>query len=138
MKDMYSFHAKEQELDAYYETAKQAYESVFRRCGLGDITYLTYASGSDFCRYYLEYQTITPCGEDFFYICEDCNLAVNKLIDELEHTCPSYGNKELREQTSIEAGNIFKLMLCIRVLLVSPFRMNTGCSARMSIWAAMV
>ncbi|MEW8330692.1 MAG: aminoacyl--tRNA ligase-related protein, partial [Candidatus Thiodiazotropha sp.] len=59
MKDMYSFHATEQELDAYYETAKQAYENVFRRCGLGDITYLTYASGGDFCRYSHEYQTIT-------------------------------------------------------------------------------
>ncbi|MEW8485645.1 MAG: aminoacyl--tRNA ligase-related protein [Candidatus Thiodiazotropha sp.] len=111
MKDMYSFHATEQELDAYYETAKQAYENVFRRCGLGDITYLTYASGGDFCRYSHEYQTITPYGEDLIYICEDCNVAVNKeLIDELEHTCPSCGNKELREQTSIEVGNIFKLM----------------------------
>lgn len=111
MKDMYSFHANEEELDAYYETAKQAYENVFRRCGLGDITYLTYASGGDFCRYSHEYQTITPYGEDLIYICEDCNLAVNKeLIDELEHACPSCGNKELREQTSIEVGNIFKLM----------------------------
>lgn len=111
MKDMYSFHATEEELDAYYETAKQAYENVFRRCGLGDITYLTYASGGDFCRYSHEYQTITPYGEDLIYICEDCNLAVNKeLIDELEHACPSCGNKELQEQTSIEVGNIFKLM----------------------------
>ncbi|MEW8401411.1 MAG: aminoacyl--tRNA ligase-related protein, partial [Candidatus Thiodiazotropha sp.] len=111
MKDMYSFHATEEELDAYYETAKQAYENVFRRCGLGDITYLTYASGGDFCRYSHEYQTITPYGEDLIYLCEDCRVAVNKeLIDELEHACPSCGNKHLHEQTAIEVGNIFKLM----------------------------
>ncbi|MES9835745.1 MAG: aminoacyl--tRNA ligase-related protein [Candidatus Thiodiazotropha sp.] len=111
MKDMYSFHATEEELDTYYETTKQAYENVFRRCGLGDITYLTYASGGDFCRYSHEYQTVTPYGEDLIYICEDCNLAVNKeLIDELEHTCPSCRNKDLHEQTAIEVGNIFKLM----------------------------
>ena len=60
MKDMYSFHASEADLDAYYKTAQQAYEKVFRRCGLGDITYLTYASGGAFSKYSHEYQTVSP------------------------------------------------------------------------------
>jgi prolyl-tRNA synthetase len=111
MKDMYSFHAEESDLDAYYERAKIAYENVFQRCGLGDITYLTYASGGAFCQYSHEYQTITPYGEDVIHICDDCGIAINKeIIDDLDGACPTCGNKALREEKAIEVGNIFKLM----------------------------
>jgi prolyl-tRNA synthetase len=111
MKDMYSFHSTEADLDAYYKTAQQAYENVFRRCGLGEITYLTYASGGAFSKYSHEYQTVSPDGEDLIYVCEDCHIAVNKEISEdLGHACPSCGNTGLREETAIELGNIFRLM----------------------------
>ncbi|MGB7931425.1 MAG: aminoacyl--tRNA ligase-related protein [Gammaproteobacteria bacterium] len=111
MKDMYSFHASEADLDTYYKTAQQAYEKVFRRCGLGDITYLTYASGGAFSKYSHEYQTLSPHGEDLIYVCEDCNIAVNKEISEdLDQACPSCGKTGLRQETAIEVGNIFKLM----------------------------
>lgn len=66
MKDLYSFHTSTEDLDTYYEGVIKAYRAVFARCGLGDITYLTYASGGVFSKYSHEFQTITPNGEAVF------------------------------------------------------------------------
>jgi prolyl-tRNA synthetase len=111
MKDMYSFHATESGLDAYYKAAQTAYVNVFRRCGLGAVTLLTYASGGVFSKYSHEYQTVTADGEDKIHVCEKCRVAVNKeIIGELKGACPLCGNAALREEKAIEVGNIFKLM----------------------------
>ena len=109
MKDLYSFHLDEADLDAYYERAKLAYFNVFERFGLKDQTYLTYASGGSFSKYSHEYQTVTPAGEDIIYICSKCKLAVNKEIKDEVTECIECGNKEFTEEKSIEVGNIFKL-----------------------------
>lgn len=109
MKDLYSFHTDEADLDTYYERMITAYKNVFKRCGLGDITYLTYASGGIFSKYSHEFQTITPYGEDTIFVCEPCKVAVNHEIIAEQSTCPSCGNANLQEKKSIEVGNIFKL-----------------------------
>lgn len=110
MKDLYSFHTSTEDLDTYYEGVIKAYRAVFARCGLGDITYLTYASGGVFSKYSHEFQTITPNGEDIIFICEPCKLAINKEIIGEQSTCPGCKSKDLVEKKSIEVGNIFKLM----------------------------
>lgn len=109
MKDLYSFHLDEKDLDEYYERAKQAYFNVFERFGLKDQTYLTYASGGSFSKYSHEYQTVTSAGEDVIYICSKCHLAVNKEIKDEVTACIECGNTEFTEEKSIEVGNIFKL-----------------------------
>ncbi|MGE5426195.1 MAG: proline--tRNA ligase [Bacillota bacterium] len=109
MKDLYSFHRDQEDLDAYYERVMGAYTRIFDRVGLGDNTYLTFASGGTFAKYSHEYQTLTEAGEDLIYICDHCHLAVNKEIIEEQNTCPQCGNKELREAKAVEVGNIFKL-----------------------------
>lgn len=110
MKDLYSFHATEADLDAYYERVTAAYLNIFKKCGLGDITYLTFASGGIFSKYSHEFQAVTPFGEDTIYACEKCRLAVNLEIIADQSSCPSCSSKELSEKKSIEVGNIFKLM----------------------------
>ena len=110
MKDMYSFHRDEADLASYYETMKVVYARVFERAGIGERTYLTYASGGSFSKYSHEFQTVTPAGEDTIYICDNCRVAVNKeIIEELNNACPVCGSKELRVETAIEVGNIFDL-----------------------------
>jgi prolyl-tRNA synthetase len=110
MKDLYSFHATSLDLDEYYEKVKTAYVNTFKRCGLGDITYLTYASGGVFSRYSHEYQTITPYGEDTIYLCEMCKVAINNEIIAEQTMCPQCKNTDLKSHKAIEVGNIFKLM----------------------------
>lgn len=109
MKDLYSFHANQEDLDNYYERAIVAYKNIFRRIGLEEKTYLTYASGGSFSKYSHEFQTLTDAGEDIIYVCDDCKMAVNKEIIADQNTCPKCGRKDLREEKSVEAGNIFKL-----------------------------
>lgn len=111
MKDMYSFHTTEEDLNAFYLEAKEAYLKVFERVGLRDKTYYTYASGGDFCKYSHEFQTLTDAGEDNIYICDKCNIAINEeVLEDLEKKCPECSNGELRQEKAIETGNIFKLM----------------------------
>lgn len=116
MKDMYSFHANQQCLDEFYERVVAAYKRVYERCGLGEITYITFASGGMFSTYSHEFQTVTEYGEDTIYLVPGTNIAINKEIinDEnaLKGIIPAYqkgDEKKLQEARAIEVGNIFKL-----------------------------
>jgi len=109
MKDLYSFHSSADDLDKYYELVTQAYTNIYKRLGIGDITLKTYASGGSFSKYSHEFQTISDIGEDTIFVCEKCNIAVNKEIIEEQNTCPECGNSNLIQKQSIEVGNIFKL-----------------------------
>ncbi|TAK58954.1 prolyl-tRNA synthetase [Patescibacteria group bacterium] len=110
MKDLYSFCRSEEELDAFYKEVGIAYENIFRRVGLGDITYLTFASGGVFSKYSHEFQTVSTAGEDTIYIDTEKRIAVNdevmteEVLEEL-----SLDRNKLVEAKSIEVGNIFKL-----------------------------
>jgi len=109
MKDLYSFHSDEKDADDYYEKMKGHYENIFNRCGIGEKTYLTFASGGSFSKYSHEYQTVTGAGEDTIYICDKCEVAINKEIAGETPVCPQCGNNDLKENKSIEVGNIFSL-----------------------------
>lgn len=109
MKDLYSFHVSEKDLDAYYEKVKGAYFNIFKRCGLGQQTYLTLASGGTFSKYSHEFQIVTPAGEDAIYICQKCKLAINKTIKKETPKCPDCKSNKFKQAQAIEAGNIFKL-----------------------------
>lgn len=109
MKDLYSFHVGQEDLDAYYEKAKAAYFRIYERLGLGEQTYITYASGGAFSKYSHEFQTLTEAGEDHIHICEACRIAINREIIEEQKICPGCGRDDLREAKAIEVGNIFKL-----------------------------
>lgn len=108
MKDMYSFHASQEDLDKYYERVVEAYFKVFNRLGIGADVYLTYASGGTFSKYSHEFQLVNDAGEDTIYLCKKCHIAVNKEIIDEQPKCPKC-NGELEENKGIEVGNIFKL-----------------------------
>ncbi|MFN7112841.1 MAG: aminoacyl--tRNA ligase-related protein [Alphaproteobacteria bacterium] len=109
MKDMYSFHTDTADLDSYYERAIEAYHKIFQRCGIGDRTFLTYASGGVFSKYSHEFQAITPYGEDTIYLNTGKKIAVNKeIIDDVSDDLGI--SKDTTEAVrAIEVGNIFKL-----------------------------
>lgn len=109
MKDMYSFNRSEEDLNKFYEEAKEAYVRIFDRCGLGDITYVTFASGGTFSKYSHEFQTLSEAGEDIIYVDEVKKIAVNKevLNDEVLADL-GLDRSKLVEKKAIEVGNIFK------------------------------
>lgn len=116
MKDMYSFHATQEEHDEFYKEVTKAYKNIYKRCGLGELTLLTYASGGTFSKYSHEFQTITPYGEDIVYRIPNTDIAINKEIlqdkEVLAELVPGYQSgdeNKLEELKAIEVGNIFKL-----------------------------
>lgn len=109
MKDLYSFHCSEADLDTYYEKVTAAYQNVFNRLGIGEQTYLTYAAGGTFSKYSHEFQTLTAAGEDIIYIHSEKHLAINQEIKAEVDQIPELAGKELIESTACEIGNIFKL-----------------------------
>jgi len=109
MKDLYSFHKNEDDLNQYYKIAQKAYFKIFELCGLLNLTYLTLATGGVFSRYSHEFQTIVETGEDTIYICDDCKVAINQELIEEQKVCPNCNNAKLRKEKAIEVGNIFKL-----------------------------
>lgn len=109
MKDLYSFHVSQEDLDEYYEIAAKAYTNIFNKVGIGKITYRTLASGGSFSKYSDEYQMLTEAGEDIIFICKKCQIAINKEIKHEHDVCPKCESSEFEEKKSIEVGNIFKL-----------------------------
>lgn len=109
MKDLYSFHADQGDLDAYYESMRTAYGKIFSRAGIGDRTYFTFASGGTFSKYSHEFQTVCESGEDAIHVCESCRVAVNDELIGEQDSCPECGKKLQEAKKAIEVGNIFKL-----------------------------
>lgn len=110
MKDMYSFAISEEQHQEFYAKAQAAYGRVYERLGLGDRTFMTFASGGSFSKYSHEFQTLSEAGEDVIYLNRDKKLAVNKevLTDEILAEL-GLKREELEEVKAIEVGNIFSL-----------------------------
>lgn len=110
MKDLYSFHVDEKDLDNFHQVAREAYENIFSAIGLGDRTFMTFASGGVFSKYSYEFQTLCEAGEDIVYLAREKKLAINKevLTDEVLVDL-NLKREELEEVKTAEVGNIFKL-----------------------------
>jgi len=110
MKDLYSFNKSQTEMDIFYEQAKQAYINIFTRAGLGDQTFVTFASGGSFAKYSHEFQTVCESGEDTIYLSRAKKIAVNKEVYNDEVLADlGLSRAELEEVKAVEVGNIFKL-----------------------------
>ncbi len=110
MKDLYSFCKTPEEHEAFYTLAQRAYMNVFTRVGLGDRTFMTFASGGTFAKYSHEFQTLCDSGEDTVYVDEKKKIAINKEVlsdDVLKDLNISRG--DLVERMAVEVGNIFSL-----------------------------
>lgn len=111
MKDLYSFSRTEEEHKEFYEDMKAAYERIFDRVGLGDITYFTHAGAGAFSDDIShEFQTVCEAGEDTIFISDKQDVAINaEMIN--DETLEEFGlsRNELREEPAVEVGNIFPL-----------------------------
>lgn len=126
MKDLYSFHASEADFEMYYEIMKKAYTAIYKRCGIGHRTFLTYASGGNFSKYSHEFQTITSAGEDIIYICDRCSVAINKEVKHEHAVCPECKADTFKEEKAIEVGNIFPLKTRFTDAFNFQFKDETG------------
>ncbi len=108
MKDMYSCSLDEEQHEKFYQATIDAYMRVFHRLGIGDETYVTFASGGAFTQFSHEFQTICDAGEDVVYLHRGKNIAVNEeVLDEENLAKLGMKRDELEEVKTAEVGNIF-------------------------------
>ena len=128
MKDMYSFHATEEDFNSYYEKAKAAYLKLFKRFDLN--TKLTQASGGIFSEFSHEFQVLTPVGEDTIYYCDKCDYTVNKEIAKVKEgdKCLECDGTIIMDR-GIEVGNIFPLSTKYTKAMKTTVKVKDGSEA---------
>ncbi len=107
MKDMYSLHSSAEDLEAYYNRAIEAYRRIYARLGIGDDTYVTFASGGAFTKFSHEFQTICDAGEDVIYLHRGRNIAINEEVIDDAVAEMGINRDELEKVKTAEVGNIF-------------------------------
>jgi prolyl-tRNA synthetase len=108
MKDFYSYSRTQEEHQKFYDSMTQAYLRIFARIGLGDDTFLTFASGGPFAQFSHEFQTVTGNGEDTIYLDREAKIAINEEVLSDEIIAQVGINKSnLEKLKAVEVGNIF-------------------------------
>ena len=77
MKDAYSFHASQKDLEAYYERCYHAYERIFTRVGIPEVISVASDSGMMGGSISHEFMLLSPVGEDSVVICKYCEYRAN-------------------------------------------------------------
>ena len=94
MKDAYSFHTSQEDLEQYYEKCYKAYERIFARAGIPDVTVVMSDSGMMGGNVSHEYMLLTPVGEDSIVLCSECEFRANMEAAE----CIVENNQTLPEE----------------------------------------
>lgn len=108
MKDLYSVHVNQKDMDKYYWQVADSYKKVFNRLGL--LAKLVEAAGGVFTEQHThEFQVLSDSGEDTIFYCGICDFAQNKEIAQVSENdkCPKCSGK-IKIGRSIEVGNIFR------------------------------
>jgi prolyl-tRNA synthetase len=108
MKDMYSCNVDADAHEKFYQACIDAYKRVYDRLGIGDDTYVTFASGGAFTQFSHEFQTICEAGEDIIYLHREKNIALNEEVMDDENLARlGLKREELEKVKTAEVGNIF-------------------------------
>ena len=77
MKDAYSFHTSEEDLERYYDCCYTAYERIFRRAGAKNVIAVKSDSGMMGGSVSHEFMLLSEIGEDTLAICPECGYKAN-------------------------------------------------------------
>ena len=80
MKDAYSFHVEEDDLADYYQACYEAYERIFRRCGLPEVVAVESDTGMMGGSVAHEFILLTEAGEDSIVVCEETGYIANMEV----------------------------------------------------------
>jgi prolyl-tRNA synthetase len=124
MKDGYSFHETQGDLENYYHRVFGAYERIFARVGLRGVFATESDNGDMGGNFSQEFQWLSPIGEDTVYFCDACKYSANKEVAE-NGICPKCG-AQMRAERGVEVGNIFQLSTKYSVAMGLKFTTADG------------
>lgn len=90
MKDAYSFHTSQEDLENYYNICYNAYHRIFQRAGVPEVIAVKSDSGMMGGSISHEYMLLADSGEDSIVICEDCGYRAN--IEAAENSVDNAGD----------------------------------------------
>ena len=102
MKDGYSFHTSQADLEAYYERCHRAYERVFARAGVPEVISVQSDSGMMGGKVSHEFMLLTDIGEDTLVLCDACDYRAN--IEAAECITSNETDAELLPLTLVDTG----------------------------------
>jgi prolyl-tRNA synthetase len=110
MKDLYTFHSSEDDLDIWYQSVWQAYLRIFKRVGL-DVKVVNSDTGQMGGKSAHEFMVMSEVGEDTITYCDTCDYDANVEYSNLSigDQCPNCTKGKILIAKGIEVGNIFKL-----------------------------
>ena len=77
MKDAYSFHTSQEDLENYYARCLRAYQRIFARAGIPEVVCVASDSGMMGGNLSHEFMLLTPAGEDSIVLCPECGYSAN-------------------------------------------------------------
>lgn len=77
MKDAYSFHTSQEDLERYYQRCYDAYHRIFQRVGIPEVIAVASDSGMMGGNLSHEYMLLNEVGEDSIVLCTECDFRAN-------------------------------------------------------------
>lgn len=77
MKDAYSFHTSQEDLEQYYQKCYDAYNRIFKRVGIPEVVTVASDSGMMGGNISHEYMLLNEVGEDSIVLCSACDYRAN-------------------------------------------------------------
>ena len=120
MKDAYSFHTSQKDLERYYKRCYRAYERIYARVGIPEVVAVASDSGMMGGNISHEFMLLTDIGEDTIVLCPECGYRANmEAADCIVHNDPdeamaplekvaTYDNKTIEEVCSFLHGSAEK------------------------------
>ncbi len=100
MKDAYSFHTSQEDLEQYYQKCYDAYNRIFARAGIPEVVTVASDSGMMGGSISHEYMLLNEVGEDTIVLCKECDYRAN--MEAAENIVKNEAYEELRSLECIE------------------------------------
>lgn len=116
MKDAYSFHISNEDLEKYYYRVYDAYTRIFERIGIKRVVAVKSDSGMMGGSIAHEYMLLTDCGEDTIVICPECGYKANMEVAVCKRNPVRDGaSEELQEVYTADKGEIAEICELLNV-----------------------
>jgi len=115
MKDGYSFHTTQEDLESYYMECYEAYNRIYRRAGVPEVVAVASDSGMMGGKVSHEYMLLTPVGEDTIVLCHDCDYRANMEAAPCITTTEAGEIAELEKVSTPEIKTIEELAAFLKI-----------------------
>ncbi len=106
MKDAYSFHTSQEDLESYYEECLQAYHTIFKRVGVPEVICVKSDTGMMGGKVAHEFMLLTDIGEDTIVVCDSCDYQSNMEVAISKLAVATTEEGEIEEVYTPEAHTI--------------------------------